>query len=156
MAALQAERGYGLSCGRLGRGTRVSVFHVKLTESALRAFESYQACKVRAAGAGRRARPRWRREAGRHEAPDGDPRAAPAGLAPAPLGWGGVGGRGGLLVEWGGPVLPLRDVGWGADPVTHRGGDVWGGVGRCGALPGERPRRCVWGGRVCVPVLLPA
>lgn len=47
MAALQAERGYGLSCGRLGRGTRVSVFHVKLTESALRAFESYQACKVR-------------------------------------------------------------------------------------------------------------
>ncbi|NXU86289.1 ELL factor, partial [Xiphorhynchus elegans] len=45
MAALQAERGYGLSCGRLGRGTRVSVFHVKLTESALRAFESYQACK---------------------------------------------------------------------------------------------------------------
>ncbi|XP_027328188.1 RNA polymerase II elongation factor ELL isoform X1 [Anas platyrhynchos] len=45
MAALQAERGYGLSCGRLGRGTRVSVFHVKLTESALRAFESYQASK---------------------------------------------------------------------------------------------------------------
>ncbi|OPJ86695.1 hypothetical protein AV530_006814 [Patagioenas fasciata monilis] len=45
MAALQAECGYGLSCGRLGRGTRVSVFHVKLTESALRAFESYQACK---------------------------------------------------------------------------------------------------------------
>ncbi|XP_019368722.1 PREDICTED: RNA polymerase II elongation factor ELL [Gavialis gangeticus] len=27
MAALQAERGYGLSCGRLGRGTRLSVFH---------------------------------------------------------------------------------------------------------------------------------
>lgn len=51
MAALQAERGYGLSCGRLGRGTRVSVFHVKLTESALRAFESYQACKVRGGGA---------------------------------------------------------------------------------------------------------
>ena len=52
MAALQAERGYGLSCGRLGRGTRVSVFHVKLTESALRAFESYQACKVRGGGRG--------------------------------------------------------------------------------------------------------
>lgn len=138
MAALQAERGYGLSCGRLGRGTRVSVFHVKLTESALRAFESYQACKVRAAGAGRRARPRWRREAGRHEAPDGDPRAAPAGLAPAPL---GPGGRGGPPheVEWGSPVLPLRGVGWGADLGTHRGG--WG-VDRCGALPGERLRRC--------------
>uniref|UniRef100_A0ACB8F1N3 Uncharacterized protein n=1 Tax=Sphaerodactylus townsendi TaxID=933632 RepID=A0ACB8F1N3_9SAUR len=45
MAAL-AERGYALSCGRLGRGTRVSVFHVKLTESALRAFEAYQERKV--------------------------------------------------------------------------------------------------------------
>ncbi|XP_019393906.1 PREDICTED: RNA polymerase II elongation factor ELL isoform X2 [Crocodylus porosus] len=45
MAALQAERGYGLSCGRLGRGTRLSVFHVKLTDSAVRAFEAYQACK---------------------------------------------------------------------------------------------------------------
>ncbi|KAH0625739.1 hypothetical protein JD844_033950, partial [Phrynosoma platyrhinos] len=41
MAAL-SERGYALSCGRLGHGTRVSVFHVKLTESALRAFEAYQ------------------------------------------------------------------------------------------------------------------
>ncbi|XP_005279053.1 RNA polymerase II elongation factor ELL [Chrysemys picta bellii] len=45
MAALQAERGYGLSCGRLGRGTRVSVFHVKLTDSAVRAFEGYQGSK---------------------------------------------------------------------------------------------------------------
>ncbi|XP_034293529.1 RNA polymerase II elongation factor ELL [Pantherophis guttatus] len=44
MAAL-AERGYALSCGRLGRGTRVSVFHVKLTDSALRAFEAYQGRK---------------------------------------------------------------------------------------------------------------
>ncbi|XP_075061383.1 RNA polymerase II elongation factor ELL isoform X2 [Mixophyes fleayi] len=40
MAALQEERSYGLSCGRVGG--RVSVFHVKLTDSALRAFESYQ------------------------------------------------------------------------------------------------------------------
>ncbi|KAG8454841.1 hypothetical protein GDO86_001164 [Hymenochirus boettgeri] len=40
MAALQEEQSYGLSCGRVG-GT-VSVFHVKLTDSALRAFESYQ------------------------------------------------------------------------------------------------------------------
>uniref|UniRef100_A0A8C0HE10 Elongation factor for RNA polymerase II n=1 Tax=Chelonoidis abingdonii TaxID=106734 RepID=A0A8C0HE10_CHEAB len=45
MATLQAERGYGLSCGRLGRGTRVSVFHVKLTDSAVRAFEGYQGSK---------------------------------------------------------------------------------------------------------------
>ncbi|XP_060131328.1 RNA polymerase II elongation factor ELL isoform X1 [Zootoca vivipara] len=44
MAAL-AEGGYALSCGRLGRGTRVSVFHVKLTDSALRAFEAYQGRK---------------------------------------------------------------------------------------------------------------
>ncbi|XP_073542484.1 RNA polymerase II elongation factor ELL [Phyllobates terribilis] len=40
MAALQEERSYGLSCGRVGG--RVSVFHVKLTDSALRAFESYR------------------------------------------------------------------------------------------------------------------
>ncbi|XP_006885940.1 PREDICTED: RNA polymerase II elongation factor ELL [Elephantulus edwardii] len=43
MAALKEARNYGLSCGRLGDGSRVSVFHVKLTDSALRAFESYQA-----------------------------------------------------------------------------------------------------------------
>ncbi|XP_062815234.1 RNA polymerase II elongation factor ELL [Anolis carolinensis] len=42
MAALAEERAYALSCGRLGRGVRLSVFHVKLTESALRAFEAYQ------------------------------------------------------------------------------------------------------------------
>ncbi|XP_013924387.1 PREDICTED: RNA polymerase II elongation factor ELL [Thamnophis sirtalis] len=44
MAAL-TERGYVLSCGRLGRGTRISVFHVKLTDSALRAFEAFQGRK---------------------------------------------------------------------------------------------------------------
>ncbi|KAM9688458.1 RNA polymerase II elongation factor ELL [Trichechus inunguis] len=43
MAALKESRSYGLSCGRLGDGSRVSVFHVKLTDSALRAFESYRA-----------------------------------------------------------------------------------------------------------------
>ncbi|XP_018412985.1 PREDICTED: RNA polymerase II elongation factor ELL isoform X2 [Nanorana parkeri] len=43
MAALKEERSYGLSCGRVGG--RVSVFHVKLTDSALRAFESYQSCQ---------------------------------------------------------------------------------------------------------------
>ncbi|OCU00694.1 RNA polymerase II elongation factor ELL [Xenopus laevis] len=40
MAALQEERSYGLSCGIVGG--RVSVFHVKLTDSALKAFENYQ------------------------------------------------------------------------------------------------------------------
>ncbi|KAM4810018.1 RNA polymerase II elongation factor ELL [Rhinophrynus dorsalis] len=43
MAALQEERSYGLSCGTVSG--RVSVFHVKLTDSALRAFESYQSSR---------------------------------------------------------------------------------------------------------------
>lgn len=50
MAALKEERSYGLSCGRVGG--RVSVFHVKLTDSALRAFESYQHCQVQGRGQG--------------------------------------------------------------------------------------------------------
>ncbi|CAO2612562.1 RNA polymerase II elongation factor ELL [Lemmus lemmus] len=43
MAALKEARSYGLSCGRVSDGSRVSVFHVKLTDSALKAFESYRA-----------------------------------------------------------------------------------------------------------------
>lgn len=43
MAALKEGRSYGLSCGRVSDGSKVSVFHVKLTDSALRAFESYRA-----------------------------------------------------------------------------------------------------------------
>ncbi|XP_068599410.1 RNA polymerase II elongation factor ELL [Brachionichthys hirsutus] len=46
MAALKEERCYGLSCGRVSNGSNVSVFHVKLTDSALRAFEGYQSGKV--------------------------------------------------------------------------------------------------------------
>ncbi|XP_004705583.1 RNA polymerase II elongation factor ELL [Echinops telfairi] len=42
MAALKETWSYGLSCGRLGDGSRVSVFHVKLTDSAVKAFESYR------------------------------------------------------------------------------------------------------------------
>ncbi|KAJ8371574.1 hypothetical protein AAFF_G00307220 [Aldrovandia affinis] len=51
MAALKEEQCYGLSCGRASRGTsgssssNVSVFHVKLTDSSLRAFEGYQSNK---------------------------------------------------------------------------------------------------------------
>ncbi|KAG7488018.1 hypothetical protein MATL_G00029900 [Megalops atlanticus] len=45
MAALKEEQCYGLSCGRVSNGSNVSVFHVKLTDSALRAFEGYQASK---------------------------------------------------------------------------------------------------------------
>ncbi|XP_035888492.1 RNA polymerase II elongation factor ELL [Phyllostomus discolor] len=43
MAALRENRSYGLSCGRVSDGSKVSVFHVKLTDSALRAFENYRA-----------------------------------------------------------------------------------------------------------------
>ncbi|XP_067368485.1 RNA polymerase II elongation factor ELL isoform X1 [Channa argus] len=46
MAALKEEQCYGLSCGRVSNGSNVSVFHVKLTDSALRAFEGYQSSKV--------------------------------------------------------------------------------------------------------------
>ncbi|XP_043909781.1 RNA polymerase II elongation factor ELL [Protopterus annectens] len=45
MATLKEKCGYGLSCGRLIRGSNVSVFHVKLTDSALRALEDYWKCK---------------------------------------------------------------------------------------------------------------
>lgn len=44
-AALKEARSYGLSCGRVSDGSKVSVFHVKLTDSALRAFENYRVCQ---------------------------------------------------------------------------------------------------------------
>ena len=50
MAALRENRSYGLSCGRVSDGSKVSVFHVKLTDSALRAFENYRASQVSGAG----------------------------------------------------------------------------------------------------------
>ncbi|KAG7514685.1 RNA polymerase II elongation factor ELL [Solea senegalensis] len=46
MAALKEEQCYGLSCGRVSNGSNVSVFHVKLTDSSLRAFEGYRSSKV--------------------------------------------------------------------------------------------------------------
>lgn len=142
MAALQAERGYGLSCGRLGRGTRVSVFHVKLTESALRAFESYQACKVRAAGCGavgtataaggRSPRGPWTEPRGRHR----------RGWHRRRFGGGKVSSQSGVGGGHGtGPAAAVGCVagGGGADPggwLGKRGG------ARCEAFPGERLRRC--------------
>ncbi|XP_067824681.1 RNA polymerase II elongation factor ELL [Heptranchias perlo] len=45
MAALKEEQSYGLSCGKLSSGSNVSVLHVKLTDSAVRALEAYQNCK---------------------------------------------------------------------------------------------------------------
>ncbi|KAG5275822.1 hypothetical protein AALO_G00124940 [Alosa alosa] len=46
MAALKEEQCYGLSCGRVSNGSNISVFHVKLTDSALRAFEEFQNSKA--------------------------------------------------------------------------------------------------------------
>ncbi|XP_069783936.1 RNA polymerase II elongation factor ELL isoform X2 [Narcine bancroftii] len=45
MATLKEKQSYGLSCGKLSSGSKVSVLHVKLTDSALRALEAYQNCK---------------------------------------------------------------------------------------------------------------
>uniref|UniRef100_A0A8C4Z970 Elongation factor for RNA polymerase II 2 n=1 Tax=Gadus morhua TaxID=8049 RepID=A0A8C4Z970_GADMO len=44
MAALSQDGRYGLNCGR-GNADRVTVLHVKLTETAARAIESHQNCK---------------------------------------------------------------------------------------------------------------
>uniref|UniRef100_A0A671SPG2 OCEL domain-containing protein n=1 Tax=Sinocyclocheilus anshuiensis TaxID=1608454 RepID=A0A671SPG2_9TELE len=57
MAALKEEQCYGLSCGRVSNGSNISVYHVKLTDSALRAFEDYQSNKVRRAATATRG---WR------------------------------------------------------------------------------------------------
>lgn len=46
MAALKEEQCYGLSCGRVSNGSNVTVFHVKLTDSALRVLEGFQSSKV--------------------------------------------------------------------------------------------------------------
>ncbi|XP_062068364.1 RNA polymerase II elongation factor ELL2 [Lepus europaeus] len=43
-AGLREEQRYGLSCGRLGQD-HITVLHVKLTETALRALETYQSHK---------------------------------------------------------------------------------------------------------------
>lgn len=50
MAELQTEENYRVSCRK--EGQNVTVMHVKLTETALRALESYQGCKVRGGGRG--------------------------------------------------------------------------------------------------------
>nr|XP_020016712.1 RNA polymerase II elongation factor ELL2-like [Castor canadensis] len=43
-AGLREEQRYGLSCGRLGQDN-ITVLHVKLTETAIRALETYQSHK---------------------------------------------------------------------------------------------------------------
>ncbi|XP_069766619.1 RNA polymerase II elongation factor ELL2 isoform X2 [Narcine bancroftii] len=42
MAALGEERRFGLSCGSVPSGQRLSLYHVKLTDTALRALEAYR------------------------------------------------------------------------------------------------------------------
>lgn len=44
-AGLREEQRYGLACGRLGQDN-ITVLHVKLTETAIRALETYQSHKV--------------------------------------------------------------------------------------------------------------
>uniref|UniRef100_A0A672S2K8 RNA polymerase II elongation factor ELL N-terminal domain-containing protein n=1 Tax=Sinocyclocheilus grahami TaxID=75366 RepID=A0A672S2K8_SINGR len=44
MAALCEDGTYGLNCGR--KSDRISVLHVKLTESTFKTLENYQNCKV--------------------------------------------------------------------------------------------------------------
>ncbi|XP_055078395.1 RNA polymerase II elongation factor ELL isoform X2 [Periophthalmus magnuspinnatus] len=47
MAALRQEHRYGLSCGQIHKGfTNQSLYHVKLTDTALRTLETYQSVKV--------------------------------------------------------------------------------------------------------------
>lgn len=50
-AGLREEQRYGLSCGRLGQD-HITVLHVKLTETAIRALETYQSHKVSWPGSG--------------------------------------------------------------------------------------------------------
>lgn len=45
MAALSEDGSYGLNCGQQDAG-RVTVLHVKLTETALKAIERHQKCSV--------------------------------------------------------------------------------------------------------------
>lgn len=55
-AGLREEQRYGLSCGRLGQDN-ITVLHVKLTETAIRALETYQSHKVSGPGSGRQRAP---------------------------------------------------------------------------------------------------
>lgn len=48
MAALRQEHRYGLSCGKINKNTpNQTLYHVKLTDTAIRTLETYQNLKVR-------------------------------------------------------------------------------------------------------------
>lgn len=47
MAALRQEHRYGLSCGKINKNSpKQSLYHVKLTDTAIRTLETYQNLKV--------------------------------------------------------------------------------------------------------------
>ncbi|XDV28738.1 hypothetical protein PO909_031955 [Leuciscus waleckii] len=47
MAALRQEHRYGLSCGKINKSIpNKTIFHVKLTDTAIRTLEAYQNLKV--------------------------------------------------------------------------------------------------------------
>lgn len=47
MAALRQEHRYGLSCGKINKSVpNKTIFHVKLTDTAIRTLEAYQNLKV--------------------------------------------------------------------------------------------------------------
>lgn len=47
MAALRQEHRYGLSCGQINKNSpKQSLYHVKLTDTAIRTLETYQNLKV--------------------------------------------------------------------------------------------------------------
>lgn len=49
MAALRQEHRYGLSCGKINKNSpNQTLYHVKLTDTAIRTLEAYQNLKVRA------------------------------------------------------------------------------------------------------------
>lgn len=97
MAALKEARSYGLSCGRVSDGSKVSVFHVKLTDSALKAFESYRASQVSGVGSG---------------APSGTSGRGPASRAPHRGALAGSAGSSVLLVgPWASGVLGRHQPG---------------------------------------------
>lgn len=48
MAALRQEHRYGLSCGKINKNTpNQTLYHVKLTDTAIRTLEAHQNLKVR-------------------------------------------------------------------------------------------------------------
>lgn len=48
MAALKQEHRYGLSCGKINKNApNKTLYHVKLTDTAIRTLEAYQNLKVR-------------------------------------------------------------------------------------------------------------